>query len=117
MIMFFILIQVQNVFTIYKLYKKQYLKIRQNYEEQKIKYGYHLYSNELIILNASKFLPKYDYINIFKINKDINLKIRTNLLKYQLTKFDISIDERIQIWEIFLTIEQIKKNIILCGNA
>ena len=90
-------------------FKKQYLKIRQNYEEQKIKYGYHLSSNELIILNASKFLPKYDYINIFKINKDINLKIRTNLLKYQLTKFDISIDERIQIWEIFLNIEQIKK--------
>ena len=89
-------------------FQKKYLKMNQNYEEYKEKYGYHMTSNEIIILNASKFLPKENYINIFKINKNINLKIRKNLLKYQLTKFDIPINERIKIWEIVLNIKEIK---------
>jgi hypothetical protein len=83
--------------------------MNQNYEEYKEKYGYHMTSNEIILLNASKFLPKENYINIFRINKDINLKIRKNLLKYELTKFDIPINERIKIWEIVLNIKEIKK--------
>jgi hypothetical protein len=66
-------------------------------------------STEIIILNTAKFLPKENYINIFKINKDINLKIRKNLLKYQLMKFDIPVNERIKIWEIVLNIKEIKK--------
>ena len=90
-------------------FQKKYLKMNQNYEEYKEKYGYHMTSNEIILLNASKFLPKENYINIFRINKDINLKIRKNLLKYELTKFDIPINERIKIWEIVLNIKEIKK--------
>ena len=90
-------------------FKKKYLKMKQNYDEAKEKYGFHLTLKEIIILNASKFLPKDNYINIFKLNKDINIKVKNNLLKYQLTKFDISIDERLKIWEIFLNIKEIKK--------
>ena len=90
-------------------FQKKYLKMNQNYDEYKEKYGYHMNSTEIIILNTAKFLPKENYINIFKINKDINLKIRKNLLKYQLIKFDIPVNERIKIWEIVLNIKEIKK--------
>ena len=90
-------------------FQKKYLKMNQNYDEYKEKYGYHMNSTEIIILNTAKFLPKENYINIFKINKDINLKIRKNLLKYQLMKFDIPVNERIKIWEIVLNIKEIKK--------
>lgn len=90
-------------------FQKQYLKMKQNYEEDKEKYGFHMTQNEIILLNAAKFLPKDNYINIFKLNKDINLKIRKNLLKYQLTRFDIPINERLKIWEIFLNIKEIQK--------
>lgn len=90
-------------------FQKQYLKIKQNYDEEKEKYGFHMTKNEIILLNASKFLPKENYINIFKLNKDINLKIRKNLLKYQLTRFDIPINERLNIWAIFLNIKEIQK--------
>ena len=90
-------------------FKKQHLKVK-NYQEEKDKYGYNLTSIELIILNAAKFLPKKNYIDIFKLNRDINLKIRTNLLRYQLTKQNITIEERIKILEIFLKVKEIKKN-------
>ena len=90
-------------------FKKQHLKAK-NYQEEKDKYGYNLTSIELIILNAAKFLPKKNYIDIFKLNKNINLKIRTNLLRYQLTKQNITIEERIKILEIFLKVKEIKKN-------
>ena len=97
----------QNLISVQ--FKKKYLKINQTHEEQKEKYGFFLNKCELAILNAAKFLPKEDYINIFKINKSIYSKTRTYLLKYQLTKFDISIEERLKIWEIFLKIDEIKK--------
>ena len=90
-------------------FKKNYLKVNENYDEIKDKYGFFMTNLELIILNVSKFLPKDNYINIFKINKSINSKLRTNLLKYQLNKFNISIDGRLKIWEIILEIEDIKK--------
>jgi hypothetical protein len=90
-------------------FKKQHLKAK-NYQEEKDKYGYNLTSIELIILNAAKFLPKQKYIDIFKLNRNINLKIRANLLRYQLTKQDITIEERIKILEIFLKVKEIKKN-------
>ena len=90
-------------------FKKNYLKVNENYDEIKDKYGFLISNIELIILNVSKFLPKENYINIFKINKNINSKLRTYLLKYQLNKFNISIDGRIKIWEIILEIDDIKK--------
>ena len=90
-------------------FKKNYLKVNENYDEIKDKYGFFMTNLELIILNVSKFLPKDNYINIFKINKSINSKLRINLLKYQLNKFNISIDGRLKIWEIILEIEDIKK--------
>ena len=90
-------------------FKKNYLKVNDNYEEMKDKYGFLMSNNELIILNVSKFLPKDNYIKIFNLNKDIKSKLRMNLLKYQLNKFDISIDKRIKIWEIFLKLDEIKK--------
>ena len=90
-------------------FQKQYLKMKQNYDEEKEKYGFHMTQTEIIILNTAKFLPKDNYINIFKLNKDTNLKIRKNLLKYQLTRFNIPINERLKIWEILLNIEELKK--------
>ena len=90
-------------------FKKQHLKAG-NYQEEKDKYGYNLTSIELVILNAAKFIPKKNYIDIFKLNKNINLKIRPNLLRYQLTRQNITIEERIKILEIFLNIKEIKKN-------
>lgn len=90
-------------------FKKQYLKANY-YEEERDRYGYNLSPYELIILNASKFLPKQKYIDILKLDKTINLKLRTNLLRYQLTRKDIKIEERIKIWEIFLKVKEIKKN-------
>ena len=90
-------------------FKKQHLKAK-NYQEEKDKYGYNLTSIELIILNAAKFIPKQNYIDIFKLNKNINLKIRPNLLRYQLKRQNITIEERIKILEIFLNIKEIKKN-------
>ena len=90
-------------------FKKQHLKAT-NSQEEKDKYGFNLTSIELIILNAAKFLPKQKYIDIFKLNRNINLKIRANLLRYQLTKQDITIEERIKILEIFLKVKEIKRN-------
>ena len=90
-------------------FKKQHLKA-QNNQDEKDKYGYNLTSIELIILNAAKFIPKQNYIDIFKLNKNINLKIRPNLLRYQLKRQNITIEERIKILEIFLNIKEIKKN-------
>ena len=90
-------------------FQKQYLKMKQNYDEEKDRYGFHMTQTEIIILNSAKFLPKENYINIFKLNKDINLKIRKNLLKYQLTRFDMSLSERLKIWEIFLNIKELQK--------
>ena len=89
-------------------FKKQHLKAK-NYQEEKDKYGYNLTSIELVILNAAKFLPKQKYIDIFKLNKNFNLKMRPNLLRYQLTKQNITIEERIKILEIFLKVKEIKK--------
>ena len=74
----------------------------------KDKYGCLLANHEIIVLNAAKYLQKKDYINIFKINKNINKKLRNILLKYQLTQLNITIDERIKIWEIFLNINEVK---------
>ena len=90
-------------------FKKQYLRVNDNHEQIKEKYGCLLSKSEIIILNAAKFLPKDNYINIFKVNKKINIQLKINLMKYQLNKFNTTIDERIQIWANFLNIKELKK--------
>ena len=89
-------------------FKKKYLNLNESVEQMKDKYGCLLTNKEIILLNAAKFLSKQDYINIFKINKSINNKLRNLLLKHQLTQFNITIDERLSIWEIFLNINELK---------
>ena len=97
----------QNLLSV--KFKNPKLKLNQTPEEQKEKYGFFLNKIELVILNSSKFLPKEEFIKIFQLNHNIYLKTRPYLLKFRLTKFDISINERLLIWEIILNIKDIKK--------
>ena len=90
-------------------FKKSYLKMNSSDEHSKEKYGLFLNNEQLIILNAAKFLPKNDYIKIFQVNKLMYSKIRKYLMHYRLLYLNISLDERIQIWEIILNIKELRK--------
>ena len=98
----------ENILTI--KFQKNNLKMKSSHEHTKEKYGLFLSKEELIILNAAKFLSKGDYNKLFLLNKSMYLKIRKYLVKYRLTYLDIPIDERVQLWEILLNIKEIKKN-------
>ena len=89
-------------------FQKNYLKINISQENSKEKFGTILNKEQLIILNAAIFLPKQEYISLFKINKLTYSKLRKCLIKYRLS-LNISLDERISLWEILLNVQDIQK--------
>ena len=90
-------------------FQRNILKMNSLEEQTKEKYGLFLTKEQLIILNVAKFLPKIEYIKLFTLNKSVHSKIRKYLIRYRLTYLDISIDERIKLWEILLNIKEIRK--------
>ena len=97
----------ENILSI--KFQKNNLKMNSTQEHTKEKYGFFLSKEQLIIINVSEFLPKEDYIKLFLVDKSTYSKIRKYLIKYRLTYLNISIDERIQLWEILLNIREIRK--------
>ena len=89
--------------------QKSYLKMNSSQQHSKEKYGVFLNKEQLIILNAATFLHKNDYIKLFKLNKFIYSKIRKYLMWYRVTFMNISLEERIRIWEIILNLKEIRK--------
>ena len=97
----------ENILSI--KFQKNNLKMNSTQEHTKEKYGFFLNKEQLIILNASEFLPKEDYIKLFALNKFMYSKLKKYLIKYRLIYLNISIEERIQLWEICLNIKEIRK--------
>ena len=91
-------------------FQKHYLKMNPTHEILKEKYGHSLDKEQLILLNAAKFLNKKDYIQLFLTKKSIYSSLRKYLMYYQLSYINISLAERIRIWEILLKIDEIRKN-------
>ena len=91
-------------------FQKHYLKMNPTHEILKEKYGHSLDKEQLILLNAAKFLNKKDYIQLFLTKKSIYSSLRKYLMYYQLTYINIPLTERIRIWEILLKIDEIQKN-------
>ena len=87
----------QNILNI--KFQRNILKINSLQEQTKEKYGLFLSKEQLIILNVAKFLPKIEYIKFFTLNKLTYSKVRKYLIRYRLTYLDITIDERIELWE------------------
>ena len=97
----------QNILNI--KFQRNILKINSLQEQTKEKYGLFLSKEQLIILNVAKFLPKIEYIKFFTLNKLTYSKVRKYLIRYRLTYLDITIDERIELWEILLNVKEIRK--------
>ena len=91
-------------------FQKNYLKMNPTHEIIKEKYGHSLDKEQLILLNAAKFLNKKDYIQLFRTKKSIYSTLRKYLMYYQLTYINISLAERTRIWEELLKVDEIKNN-------
>ena len=90
-------------------FQKYYIKLNPTKEHFNEKYGNSLNKEQIILINASKFLPKENYIRLFQLNKSIYSVIRKYIIKYRLKFLDISLDERIKMWECLLNVNEIRK--------
>ena len=94
-------------------FQKYYIKLSPTKEHFNEKYGNSLNKEQIILVNASKFLPKENYIRLFQLNKSIYSVIRKYIIKYRLKFLDLSLNERIKMWECLLNVNEIKKNMII----
>ena len=87
------------------------IKFIKNYIGKEQKQEKLMNTSLFIILNMAKYLPKNEYINLLKLNKSIYSKARKYLMYDRLSSnINISIEERIQLWEIFLNVKEVQKN-------
>ena len=93
-------------------FQKHYLKLNPTKEHLNEKYGNSLNKEQIICVNASKFLPKENYIQLFFLDKSMYSVIRKYLINYRLKFFDISLTERIHIWESLLNVNEIRKKYV-----
>ena len=90
-------------------FQKHYIKLNPTKEHLNEKYGNSLNKEQIILINAFKFLPKENYILLFLLNKSIYSVIRKYIIKYRLKFLDLSLNERIKMWECLLNVNEIKK--------
>ena len=65
----------------------------------------------IILSNVSLFIPKNEIINILKLNKKLNSEgLKSDIFKILLKEENISLNQRIIIWENILQIRSIKSN-------
>ena len=90
-------------------FQKHYIKLNPTKEHLNEKYGNSLNKEQIILINAFKFLPKENYILLFLLNKSFYSVIRKYIIKYRLKFLDLSLNERIKMWECLLNVNEIKK--------
>ena len=78
-------------------------------EKEKEKRGFILNKQDINVYQTAKFLPKEDYPKILSLNKSINKHIKTDLIRFRLAQKDISLNERIKIWEMWLKINELRR--------
>ena len=90
-------------------FQKHYLKLNPTKEHLNEKYGNSLNKEQILLINIAKFLPKENYIQLFQLNKSMYSIIRKYLIIYRLKFDELSLNEKIKMWEILLNVNEIRK--------
>ena len=90
-------------------FQKHYLKLNPTKEHLNEKYGNSLNKEQILLINIAKFLPKENYIQLFQLNKSMYSILRKYLIIYRLKFDELSLNEKIKMWEILLNVNEIRK--------
>ena len=90
------------------IYERSKDATKRVHEKEREKRGFILNKLDIKVYQTAKFLPKEDFPKLLSLNKTISKHIRIDLIRFRLNQKDISLNERIKIWEMLLKVNELK---------